>query len=163
MVAPRIELHARADGKRRDLVQIFGASQSLATSHHSEARRRDCRAAGRSSAGKIFECASSCFRKSPALPSLSLYGEFFRSFSPSRQPFCMFGAVAEREVAQRFDGGDVGRIVEAPLIGGRLGDDDVGQFLGQHGCQAAFIRQNVEQSSAHNDGVADRERFRECR
>ncbi len=71
----------------------------------------------------------------------------------------LFGTVLEGEVAQRFDGGDVGRVVEAPLIGGRLRDDDVRQFLREHRGEAGFVGQHVEQAAAEHDGVADGERF----
>src|ERR1700722_9948635 len=68
-------------------------------------------------------------------------------------------AVAEREVAERFDRAHVGGVIEAPLIGRGLGDDDVGKFLSQHGGQAGFIGKNVEQPAAENDGVAYGKRF----
>ena len=51
-------------------------------------------------------------------------------------------------MAERFHGGDVRGVVEAPLIRGRLRDDNIGQFLREHGGKAGFVRQHVEQAAA---------------
>ena len=75
----------------------------------------------------------------------------------------LFGTVFEGEVAQRFDGGNVGHVVEAPLIGGRLRDDDVREFLREHRGQAGFVGEHVEKAAAQHDGVADGEHFESSR
>ena len=65
------------------------------------------------------------------------------------------GIVAERQPRHDFRRRYVRQIVEAPLVGGRFGYDDLAHFLREHRCQAGFIRKHVEQTAADYDCVAD--------
>src|SRR4029077_8827043 len=62
-------------------------------------------------------------------------------------------------MTQRLHRGNVCSVVETPLIGGRLGDEKVREFLRQHGSQAGFIRKDVDEAAAEHNGMANRKRF----
>ena len=66
-------------GKRRDLVEFVGLQ--LRRRSHQLSKAGDAVAEMRTdqAPAAALDSASSCFRKRPALPSLSLYGEFFSS------------------------------------------------------------------------------------
>src|ERR1700690_2887529 len=55
--------------------------------------------------------------------------------------------------------GDRGGVVETPLVGGGLDQENVGEFLRQHGGEAGFVGQHVNQAAAEHDGMADGEHF----
>src|SRR6185437_645501 len=62
-------------------------------------------------------------------------------------------------MAQSLYSGNVGRVIEAPLIGGRLGDNKVSKFLGKHCSQAGFVGKNVDEAATEHDSVADCKRL----
>ena len=63
------------------------------------------------------------------------------------------------EALQQFGVAQHGLIVEGELRGRGLSQRDVRKFVGQHQRQAGFVRQNVNQAAADDDGVADRKGF----
>ena len=72
----------------------------------------------------------------------------------------LVGTVAEREMAQRLDGRNVGRVVEAPLIGRRLRDDDVRRVPAPASWpRLASSGSTSSKAAAQHDGVADGERL----